>query len=192
MRRKVIVIGGYLASEKSTFAQRLSRELHVPCLMKDAFKMAICQHVTIANRQDSSLFSIVTFDAMTHVLACVFEAGYPFIVESNFVPAGVKEVDEAGVLKRLIEAYRYEPLTFKFTGDTRVLHQRFLARERTAERGDANKIGAEVPYDTFDRWCHNLDAFNVGGRIVQVDASDFASVDFPSCIEMARTFMDAQ
>ena len=48
------------------------------------------------------------------------------VIEGNFVPIGVKKVDEAGAIKCLIDQYNYASLDFKFMGDTRVFHQRFL------------------------------------------------------------------
>lgn len=192
MNRKIIIIEGYLASGKSTFARRLSKSLNVPYLIKDTFKMALCRSVSVTNRAESSAFSAVTFDGMLYVAERMLETGCPIILEGNFVPAGVKKVDEARAIKDLIDAYRYAALDFKFTGDTRVLHRRFLEREKTAERGEVNKIGEDVPYEAFRQWCHNLDNFDVGAETVGVDTTDFSNVDFETYIRLARKFMGAQ
>lgn len=189
MDKKVIIIEGYLASGKSTFALRLSKSINVPYLIKDTFKIALCKDVSIANRSESSLFSAVTFDAMMYVMERMFETGSPIIIEGNFVPAGVKKVDEAGVIKQLIDKYGFTPLTFHFTGDTQILHQRYIQREKTVERGEVNKIGFDVPHDIFDQWCHNLDDFDVGGKIIKVDTTDFDTVDFDNYIGFAREFV---
>ena len=190
MNKKVIIVEGYLASGKSTFMLRLSKSLNVRYLSKDTFKIALCSSVTVRNREESSVFSSVTFDAMMYVTERMFETGYPIILESNFVPAGVKKVDEAGVIRGLIDKYGYTPLTFKFTGDTQVLHKRYIEREKTAERGDVNKIGFDVPHALFDEWCHALDRFDVGGEVIRVDTTDFDKVDFAACFELAKRFMD--
>lgn len=189
MDKKIVIIEGHLASGKSTFARQLSKSINVPYLIKDTFKMALCKNVSITNKDEKSLFSAVTFDAMMYVIERMFETGNPIIIEGNFVPAGVKYVDEAGVIKELINEYGYTPLTFKFTGDTRILYKRFIEREQTIERGQANKIGIDVPYETFDKWCHNLDNFNVGGKIIRVDTTDFNTIDFNNYIEEVRKFL---
>ena len=189
MNKKIIIIEGYLASGKSTFALQLSKSINVSCFVKDTFKTAICSSISIADRKESSLFSTVTFNAMMYVAERLFETGSPIILEGNFVPAGVKQVDEAGVIKELIDQYGYTSLTFKFIGDTRILYKRFMDREKTDERGQANKIGFDVSYDVFDRWCHNLDNFNVGGEIIQIDTTDFAEVNFDNYIKSARQFI---
>ena len=189
MNRKIIIIEGYLASGKSTFAKKLSKHINVPYLIKDTFKIALCENIEVSNRTESSRFSTVTFDAMMYVVERMFETGYPIIIEGNFVPAGIKKVNEAGIIKQLIDSYGYDSLTFKFTGNPQVLHKRFVEREETEERGQVNKIGSEVSYNDFNKWCHNLDSFDVGGKTVEVDTSDFNLVDFDSYYELAGQFM---
>lgn len=188
MNKKIIIVEGYLASGKSTFALELSKQINVPYLIKDTFKITLCKNIEVSDRNESSRFSTVTFDAMMYVVERMFETGCSIIIEGNFVPSGVKKVDEAGVIRQLIDQYGYDTLTFKFTGDTKVLHRRFVEREGTAERGKVNKIDSEVTYDEFNTWCHDLDNFDVGGKVVEVDTSDFDLVDFDSYIEIAREF----
>lgn len=185
MTKKAIVICGYLASGKSTFALRLARELNVPYLIKDTFKSAICRDLPIEDRSASSRFSAATFNAMLYMAERLMEAGAPVILEGNFVPAGVKPVDEAGELRGLMEKYGYSSLTYKFTGDTAVLYRRFIERENTPGRGRANRIGGEVSQETFDSWCRAMDGFGLGGETVEVDATDFASVDYDRLIRAA-------
>ena len=105
MNKKIIVIEGYLASGKSTFAVQLSKTLTIPYLIKDTFKIALCSSLSIADRYESSRFSAVTFDAMMYVTERLMETGYPFIIEGNFAPAGIKKTDESSVIKTLIHKY---------------------------------------------------------------------------------------
>jgi len=90
LNKRIIVVEGYLASGKSTFARQLSNVAKVPYLIKDTFKIALCQNITVVGRDESSRFSLVTFDAMMYVMERLFESGYPLIIEGNFVPLGVK------------------------------------------------------------------------------------------------------
>lgn len=189
MEKKIIIIVGRLASGKSTFALKLARAVNVPYLIKDTFKSAICKSITIPDRSISSQFSAAAFDGMMYVVERVMEAGGPIIIEGNFVPAGVKAVDEAGVIRELIERYGYSALTYKFSGDPEVLHRRFTEREQTAERGEANKIGSPVGLETFRGWCRGFDGFDVGGEVMEVDTTDFGGADFEGMIQAAREFL---
>ncbi|MBT9777744.1 hypothetical protein GPL15_14665 [Clostridium sp. MCC353] len=190
--KKIIIIQGYLASGKSTFALKLSKSINVPYLIKDTFKIALCENITVADRKESSRFSTVTFDAMMYVTERMLEAGYPIILEGNFMPGGIKKVDESMCIKRLIDKYGYSSLTFQFTGDPQVLYKRFIDREKTPERGQVNTMGYVPSYDEFNKWCHNLDNFNVGGELVKVDTTDFSAVDFNNHLELARRFISVQ
>ena len=45
MSKTIIIIEGYLASGKSTFARLLSKTLSIPYIVKDTFKIALCESV---------------------------------------------------------------------------------------------------------------------------------------------------
>ena len=96
---------------------------------------------------------------------------------------------EAGAIKALADKFECRSLTYKFVGDTRILYERFIKRDILPERGQANMMFYEPSYNEFDIWCHNLDNFNIGGKIVEVDTSNFNSVDFEQHIETARKFL---
>jgi deoxyadenosine/deoxycytidine kinase len=190
MNRKIIIITGYLAAGKSAFACKLSEIVNVPLFMKDTFKNAICKSIIIDNRAESSRFSAVTFDALMYVAERLITAEIPIIIEGNFVPQGIKNVDEAGEIRSLIEKLNCRSLTYKFTGNTEVLHKRFIKRDKLPERGQANTMFFEPTLDEFGEWCHNLDAFDVGGSLVEVDATDFRAVDYVRLMQIAKDFLD--
>jgi len=189
MNKKIIVIEGYLASGKSTFVRRLSEELGVPYLIKDTFKIALCKSIPINSMEEGRRFSPVTFDGMMYVTERMMEVGFPIIIEGNFVPAGMKETDEAGVIKALIEKYGYQSQTFKFRADIKVLHERYTERENSPERGDANRDFCVTPLDVFEKYCRNLEKFNIGGEVITIDTTNFTKVDFADYFEQARMFL---
>ena len=189
MSKKIIIVEGYLASGKSTFVRKLSKEIGVPYLIKDTFKIALCTSIPITAREEGRRYSAVTFDGMIYVAERLMETGFPVIIEGNFVPAGMKETDEAGVIRALIEKYGYQSLSFKFKADAKVLHKRYSERENSPERGDANRDFGETPYDVFEKYCRNLDRFDVGGLVINVDTTDFSKVDFGELVEKAHLFV---
>ena len=68
----------------------------------------------------------------------------------------------------------------------------FIERERLPERGQVNKMEFEPSYTEFDAWCHNLDKFDVGGKVIKIDTTDFSKVNFERYIEVARLFIDSK
>ncbi|MCL2280799.1 hypothetical protein FWC31_02850 [Candidatus Saccharibacteria bacterium] len=189
MNKKIIIIGGHFASGKSTFALRLSKELNIPYLTKDTLKSAICTNIPIRSREESKRFSAVAFNVMMYVVERFLETDHPIIIESNFVPHGVKEIDEAGVIKKLIDKYDYQSLTYKFVGDMQILYKRCMEREKLHQHGEANKLWSDFTYDYFERYCHNLDDFHIDGEIITIDTTDFDKVNFDAHIETARQFI---
>jgi len=188
MNKKLIVIEGYLASGKSTFARLLSEELNIPYFIKDTLKIALCESINITTREEGSRFSVVTFDAMMYVTERLMEVGYPIIIEGNFVPFGIKKKDESSVIKALVKKYEYSTLTFKFKGDAAILYDRYIERENSPERGEANRDFEVISYEKFDNDCKALEPFNIGGEIIEIDTSDFNRVDFMKYIDKARMF----
>ena len=185
----MIVVTGYLASGKSTFALRLSEALRVPYLIKDTFKIALSAGLLPLSREDKSRFSAVTFDAMMYVAERLMEKGLPLIIEGNFVPGGVKKTNEAGTIETLAKKHACRTLTFKFIGDTSSLYKRFIDREKLPERGQANMLSYQLSYEEFIIGCRNLGAFSIGGKTVEVDTTEFEKVDFDHHIETARVFL---
>ena len=192
MNNKIIIVEGYLASGKSTFALKLSESLKIPYFIKDTFKIALCENISVNDRNESSRFSAVTLDGMMYAIERLFEVGYPVIIEGNFVPEGVKRIYESKIIRGIIKKYSCKSLVFKFSGDTKILHRRFIERERLPERGQVNKMGFEPSYTEFDAWCHNLDKFDVGGKVIKIDTTDFSKVNFERYIEVARLFIDSK
>lgn len=190
MNKKIIVINGHLAAGKSTFALKLSKTVNIPYFIKDTFKTALCTSVPVNSKEESNRFSTITFDAIMYVAERFMETGHPVIIEGNFVPAGMKPVNEAAVIQALIEKYDYQPLTYKFAGDTKVLYERYAERDKSPERGQANRDYIEVTYDIYDKYCQNLYEFNIGGKAITVDTTDFTKVDFDSLVETARQFIN--
>lgn len=191
MNNKIIIIEGYLASGKSTFALKLSEALKIPYFVKDTFKIALCKNIFVNDRNESSRFSTVTFDAMMYAVERLFEVGYPVIIEGNFVPEGVKRIDESNMIRKIINKYSCKSLVFKFSGNTQILYRRFIERDKLPERGQVNTIGYKPSPAEFDVWCHSLDRFDVGGKVIKIDTTDFSKVDFEKYIETARLFIDS-
>jgi len=62
-------------------------------------------------------------------------------------------------------------------------------RNDSPERGNANREFEKLSYQKFYQYCRNLDSFNIGGDVIEVDATDFSKVDFKSLIDRAYEFI---
>ncbi len=186
--KKIIVIRGYLASGKSTFATRLSETFNLPCFIKDTFKIALCKNIELHSRAEKSAFSAVTFDAMMFTAEQLMKCGVSLIIEGNFMPTGIKKIDEAGEIRSLVKKYRYDALVLDFSGDISVLYKRFTERESSSERGNVNTVGT-ISQEVFNTWCHNMDGFVMGDNVIHIDTTDFNQVDFDEYIAEVEKFL---
>ena len=87
-------------------------------------------------------------------------------------------------------------------GDIRGMEFQYLLTGVCAGHGDLKVEAVNIPVSVcgmdvapgdiaqmdFDRYCHNLDAFDVGGNIIEVDTTDFRMADFEHHIKMAQEF----
>jgi len=145
---------------------------------------------TDKNREDGRRFSAATFDAIAYVAERFMETGYPLIIEGNFVMGGYMKLNEGEVLKSLIEKYNYQSLTYIFRGDTRVICDRFNEREKTPERGQSNQVFAVLSYEDCEKWLPSFGDFTVGGRIIEVDTTDFNKIDYDGLVYEAHEFIN--
>jgi predicted kinase len=189
VNKKLIVVAGHLAAGKTTFALKLSEELHVPCFCKDLIKSTLGAHIPVNTRDDGNRLSAATFDAIAYIMERLMKASLPIIIEANFVMGknhgGIKEGD---VIRVLTEAYHYHTLTFLFTGKPRALYDRFITRESKTERG-ANRITGDFSLEEFERIAFALGCFDIGGKIEEIDTTEIEKVDFAHHIETARLFL---
>jgi len=180
MDKKLILVSGYCAAGKSTFARRLAQECGVPCFVKDVIKetMADCFDENGENGGDIEAVyrrgSAATFGIMLHVAEMFLAAGQVCVLEGNFKP------HEAEALKRL----GADCLSFVFVGDLDVLYDRYVARERHSVHLPAGDRKSFAEGQRRMRYGE----FGVG-KVVRVDCTDFGAVDFDGLVEIAKGFV---
>ena len=191
MNKKIILVAGYSAAGKTTFAARLSKELSIPYLSKDQVKIALNRSFPVNNREDSKRLSAIAFDAMLFTTERFMEVCKPIILEANFV---MKEnhngLKEGEALRSLITQYGYQALTYIFLGELPVLYERFAKRDVLPERGVANMMWGNFSYEDYLKGNMHLSEFNVGGKIIQIDTTDFETANFDENIKIAYRFME--
>ena len=186
MRKKIILVGGYCATGKSTFARRLSQELNLPCFEKDVIKETLGDAFGTESGEVSKKGSFATFKLMLHMAERFLQAGQACILESNFT---LQEVEE---IKDLLEEYKGECRLFVFKGDLDILFDRYIDRDETEERHWVHRKVLESDRDGFkdvmEGW-HGLEEAAIE-RTVIVDATVLEDINYANLIDVARGFLN--
>ncbi|MDL2293663.1 ATP-binding protein [Ruminococcaceae bacterium OttesenSCG-928-D13] len=192
-----ILIAGMPASGKTTFAASLSKALDLPMVSKDRIKELMYDHIGYTTHAEKVKLSTAATGVLYYFAESLMRTGRPFILENNF-----ENVTKPG-LQRLLEEYRYRPVTVRFGGDVRVIYERYLAREQTAGRHGGHRASnawppqnagvLAVPLTMEDFVAgvaqRGIAEFTVGGEEILVDAADFTRVSYEDITAQVRRLL---
>ena len=182
MKNKLILIAGHSAAGKSTFAQKLSQILKVPCFSKDTVKEAMANGFGSDSEQLQLKGSAAAISLMLHIAECFLQNDKICVLESNFFPPQNEQIEQ------LLVKYEAICLTFLFIGDMKVLWKRYEQRE--AERHWVHNFVGQ----NKDRFINGAIKAGVGdfsvGKTVKVDATDFNKIDYDGLFSIAKEFIE--
>lgn len=95
----VIIVGGSPASGKSTIAEFLAQEFHLPFLSRDMFKESLMDTLGSPNQERSHQLGAAAYAIMAIMQERLLEAGVGAVLESNFT-RGVSEADLQAVVAK--------------------------------------------------------------------------------------------
>lgn len=146
----VILIGGSLATGKSTLARNLANELHVMTLIKDDIKEKIVDEIGFTNRNENKKISLATMKVMLYLLDVAMKQALTIIIEANF------HQDELAIIKEMINNYHYDYRFIKLTGDCDKLYDRFCHRAKYENRHKAHLSAGLLDFDAFKAYDNDL------------------------------------
>ena len=132
MKNKIILVSGYPAAGKSTFSLELAQRLNIPCFNKDMIREVMAdgfgvENEGVLNRDKKG--SATTFMLLLHIAERFLQTGNICILESNFQILSPLSLPESEQIKKLLEKYNSECLTFVFKGDLDVISERYFSRD---------------------------------------------------------------
>jgi predicted kinase len=185
MKNKIIIVGGYCATGKSTFSGELSHLLNIPCFNKDTIKEILGEGLSPEDNMLEKNGSNTTFMLMLHIAEQFLISKNICILESNF------KINESELLKKLLEKYDCECLTFIFKGDLEVLFKRYMEREKMGKRHWIHITFGENS-DKFKKY-HQKNGIGevLIGKTIVTDTTVFDEVNYDELYETAKIFMEA-
>ena len=184
MSNKIILVGGYCATGKSVFSNKLSNLLNIPCFNKDVIKEVLGDGFGSENDMVEKKGSAATFLIMLHILEKMLQAYNICILESNFK---LKEMEQ---IKKLLEKYNCECLTFIFKGDFEILFKRYMERDVTEERHWVHNTAGETA-DNFKEGhlCSGIGETGIG-KIITIDSTKFENINYNELYNIAKEFVN--
>ena len=168
----LIVVTGLPGTGKTSVGRILSEQLRVPCLSKDACKERIFDALGWKDKAWSLKVSEASHRIIDDIVEQELTASRSVIVESHFKP----EIDAARFrdCQRRFGAVGIQVLCWAH-GD--VLFERYWARQRT------HRHPGHVEIATLEeqRRClavGKCEPLQLDGPVIEVDTTDFATVDF--------------
>jgi predicted kinase len=154
----LVVVTGPPATGKTTLAQRLSRELGLPLVAKDAIKERLYDTVGPGDREWSRRLGRATYALMFHWLAEELGAGRAAVVEANFTGQAVP-------FFAALPPYR--PLQLFCTAPREVVIERYAARSRHEGHLDDVILEELRAGQHEDQW----QPLPLAGELVELDAT---------------------
>jgi len=184
MKNKIIIVGGYCATGKSTFSRKLSHLLAIPCFSKDVIKEILADGLSTEDNMINKKGSNTTFMLMLHIAEQFLLSNKICILESNF------RLNESEILKKLLEKYNCESLTFIFNGELEVLSKRYMEREEKRHWVHGT-FGENI--DNFRQYHKQNGPGEVKiGKTIVTDTTVFDKVNYEELVETAKNFINCE
>ncbi len=181
----LVIVTGAPGTGKTTVGQRIAEALRLPFVSKDGIKEALFDSLGWKDREWSKRLGAAAIQLMYYVIEAQLRAGRSLIAESNFVPELA-----ARELLDLQRKYPFEPFQILCLTDPAILAQRYKARAGSAERhaGHVDQVLAGE-FDA-DALLSKHGVLEIGGRVLRVDTSDFAAIDYPGLFQAVGSALE--
>jgi predicted kinase len=167
----LVLVTGPPASGKTTLAEMIAHELHLPLIAKDDFKELLYDTLGTGDREWSKRLGRATFALMRHVLADQLRSGHPAVVEANFRPELSTSWFATLPPHRVFQLF--------CTAADEVLLERYATRPRHPGHID-DEVLDELRAGTLAGYA----PLGVGGQVIELDTS--VDVDLASVLGQVR------
>ena len=177
----LIIVTGSPCTGKSTLARFLSRELSLPMVSKDGIKETLFDTLGFSDRAWSRRLGLSSYALLYYFVELQLAAGRSLIVESNFHAPTAGPAFEA-----LRAKYPFRVVQVFCRTEPQVLMERFKTRAATTDRHPGH-----VELQNIDEFRAALAAeacapIPLEGKLITLDTTDFALVDYKSVVEEIR------
>lgn len=174
----LIIITGLPGTGKTTLGRRLASDLRLPFIHRDGIKELLFDTLGWSDREWSKKLGLASYAILEYFIESLLRGGVSFIVESNFHP-----IISTEVFRRLQSQYAFDQVQILCHAEGSVLLQRFTTRAATSERHPGHVETAN--FDEFQAVISHgkIAPLDIGGNVIEVDTTDFGSVDYEGIVK---------
>lgn len=178
----LIIISGPPCTGKTTLGKKIAGEFYLPLISRDDIKESLFDSLGIKDREWSKKLGFASYKILYQILDQLLQAEQSLILESNFKP----EFDDERFLD-LQKKYDLEILQIMCKTDGKILFERFKKRSESSERhpGHVDDQNYDEFKDVLLKGEHR--ALNIGGKVFDVDTTDFDSIDYNSIFNAIKS-----
>ena len=170
----LVLITGAPCTGKTTIAQHLANEFHLPFIHKDGIKERLFDRLGWKDdRQWSKLLSLASYDLLYYFIDAQLKTGHSLVAEANF-KAGI---DRQQILD-LQTRYTFIPFQIFCYADPQILIQRFVERGNSAERHQGHIDQIMVADIRTSLLMNEYRPLEVGGQLLEIDTTELFSLDY--------------
>lgn len=179
----VIIINGPPGVGKSTLGKKIAEELELPFISKDHIKDLLFESLGWKDRDWSHKLGGTSFDLMYHFIETLLIANQSLIVETAFNSAVATQ--QFATIK---QKYDFHPIQIICKADLKVCYERFHNRALSGTRHPGH-VDQNTSWETFQNTfsINQYGPLEIGGKIIDVNLSNFEKIDFPVIINAIRS-----
>lgn len=170
---KLIVVGGSLATGKSTISSMIAKETGFARVSLDEIKEALFDLVGYRDRAWSKEIGRIAFGVFRDCIELHLRRGDSVVADATFL-----WLDDADWVHAFSEQHGAELVLVWLTADPRVARERFIVRANTSRHPGHNDALEEVIAEFDERFFNKTFLpIPLRGRTLVVDTTDIANVD---------------
>lgn len=170
---KLVIVGGSLATGKTTLAKKISDHTGFTWISKDAMKEALFDVIGYRNRQWSREVGALAFPLFVGVVEMFVSRGESIVTDAPLICES-----DIGWLNSLVEKHGVQIKQVHLTANPDVLRQRFIDRANT-DRHPGHNDALETVLEEFDKkyFSKTFIPLPIKGETKIVDTTDFEQVN---------------
>lgn len=180
----LVIVLGLPCTGKTTLGRQIARVLGLPFIHKDGIKELLFDNLGWSDREWSKKLGRASSEMLYYLAETQLAVGRSLVVENNFEPKFATPK-----LLALKEKFGFEPFQIQCKAKAKILFQRFKFRAESGERhpGHVDHLNYEEFRATLLNGSSDLD---IGGEVVEIDTTDFQTIDYEILLKAIQSAMD--